>query len=78
MLGPFRIHDRSTANINTTDPYCTTMAVIKTGADLSSVIWTFILTYSAYITVVRGVPIEKREWIFVLLGYLLPFGLAAM
>lgn len=54
------------------------MAVIKTGADLSSVIWTFLLTLSAYVTVVKSKPIDKKEWIFLLVGFALPFALALL
>lgn len=78
MMGPFRVHRRSSFAPGSTDSYCTAMATIKTGADLSSVVWTFLVTYSAYITVVKLKPIDKREWIFLLVGFLVPFVLALM
>jgi|JI6StandDraft_1071083.scaffolds.fasta_scaffold13961_9 hypothetical protein len=78
MMGPLKVHARSSAVVGSTDAYCTSMAVIKTGADLSSVVWTFLVTFSAYITVVKLKPIDKKEWIFLLIGFLLPFVLALM
>lgn len=54
------------------------MAVIKTGADISAVIWTFLVTYSAYASVVQMKKIEKWEVRFLLIGFLLPFVCAAM
>jgi hypothetical protein len=78
MMGPVKVHNRSGAVSGSTDPYCTSMAVVKTGSDLSSVIWTFLLSYSAFITVVKSKPIGKKEWLFLLIGFVLPFIFALM
>jgi hypothetical protein len=78
MMGPVRVHDRKQHITGTTDGYCTAMAVIKTGADLSSVLWTFLVTYSAYASVVQMKRVETFEIRFLLIGFLVPFGCACM
>jgi hypothetical protein len=77
-MGPFKVEFRKGEITGTTDPYCTSMAVIKTGADLSSVIWTFLVTYSAYASVVKSKKVETLEIRFILIGFLLPFLAAVM
>jgi hypothetical protein len=57
MMEPFNVHNRGSLIVDSTDAYCTIMAVVKTGSDLSSVIWTFLLSYAAYVTVVKSKPI---------------------
>lgn len=77
-MGPFKVERRKVQITGVTDPFCTCMAVIKTGADLSSVIWTFLVTYSAYATVVKSRKVESLEVRFILIGFLLPFLAAVM
>jgi hypothetical protein len=55
------------------------MGVVKTGADLSSIFWTFVVTYTAYASIVKRRRVDHTmEVLFLLFGFLLPYLLAVM
>jgi hypothetical protein len=58
---------------------CAAMGVVKTGADLSSIFWTFVVTYTAYASIVKRRRVDHTmEVLFLLFGFLLPYLLAVM
>lgn len=46
--------------------------MLKTAFDLSSIIWTSIIMYSTFASVVHGSMLERYESFYLVLGYLLP------
>jgi hypothetical protein len=56
--------------------YCVFESVVKTASDLSSIIWTVIIIYSSYATVVHGSTLIRLELFFLSVGFLLPILLA--
>jgi hypothetical protein len=52
--------------------------MLKTAFDLSSIIWTLIIIYSSYATVVHGFTLERLELFYLTIGYLLPILLSLM
>ena len=58
--------------------YCIFQALLKTAFDLSSIIWTSIIMYSTYASVVRETSLDKLELFYLAVGFLLPIILALM
>ena len=58
--------------------YCVFEGMLKTSFDLSSIIWTLIIIYSSYATVVHGYTLERMEWFYLGVGFLLPIILSVM
>lgn len=52
--------------------------MLKTSFDLSSIVWTLIILYSSYATVVRGFTLERLELFYLGVGYLAPILVALM
>jgi hypothetical protein len=59
-------------------PYCIFESMIKTAFDLSSILWTLVIMYCTFATVVYGSTLERLELFFLALGYLLPILLSLM
>ena len=52
--------------------------MIKTAFDLSSILWTLIIMYCSFATVVHGHTLERLELFYLAIGYLLPILVAIM
>lgn len=66
-------------NSNTINNICVAQAIITTCFGLSSVIWTSIIAFTLYATVVKNVSnIEEKEKRYLFIGYAIPFLLSMM
>lgn len=79
LLNPISIHNIETADPHdSTSGYCIFEGVLKCTFDLSSIIWTTLIIYSIFASVVRNVSLESSELFYLLLAYLLPLILSIM
>ena len=58
--------------------YCVFEALVKTSFDLSSIIWTSIIMYSSYASVVKEANLDKLEFFYLAFGFFVPIVLALM
>ena len=77
LYPPVSVHNDE-ANLTESSGYCIFEAMVKVAFDLSSIMWTLIIIYSTYATVVHGYTLERLEFFYLTVGYLFPLLVALM
>ena len=57
---------------STNAAYCVFQATFKTSFDLSSILWTCIIMFNIFATVVKRAQVDRFEPLYLVLGYLFP------
>lgn len=78
LLNPITIHTIETNNGERTSGYCIFEGILKVTFDLSSIIWTTLIIYSVYASVVLKKVLDSREWVYLVIAFVLPFFAACM
>ena len=58
--------------------YCVFQATVKTSFDLSSILWTCIIMFNIFATVVRKIEVDKLEVLYLAIGFAVPVLLCLM
>ena len=79
LLNPISIHNIETADPHdSTSGYCIFQGIMKATFDLSSIIWTTLILYAIFTSVIRNQSLESYEIIYLLIGFLMPLVAAIM
>ena len=79
LLNPISIHNIETADPNdSTSGYCIFEGILKATFDLSSIIWTTLILYAIFTSVIKNRSLESYEIIYLLIGFLFPLIAAIM
>lgn len=69
-LNPILVNSEQQSH--TTSWFCQLEAVLKCTTDLSSIIWTTLIIYSCYATIVQKKNIDSKEMSFLIISFLFP------
>ena len=76
MFNPVSINDD--AQQATSSGFCIFEGILKVSSDLSSMLWTSLIMYSVYVSIVWRGTVETWEKFYLALGYVLPVIAAGM
>lgn len=78
LFNPITIHEIEENNGPRTSGYCVFEGILKVTFDLSSIIWTTLIIYSVYASVVRKVFLDSFEWLYLVISFAIPLVAACM
>lgn len=79
MYNPVLVEERQLElNAPSTSPYCTFEAILKVSSDLSSIVWTTLIIYSSFASIVLKKNLERAEIAYLIVGFLFCIVLAIM
>jgi hypothetical protein len=78
MYNPVLVNDAQTNGMQVTSPYCVFEAILKVASDLSSIVWTTLIIYSSFASIVLKKNLEQAEISYLIVGFLFCTILAIM
>jgi hypothetical protein len=78
IYNPVLVNDAQSMEMLKTSPYCVFEAVLKVSSDLSSIVWTTLIIYSSFASIVLKKKLEQAEISYLIVGFLFCTILAIM